>query len=398
VTRRRAVAASRKAIARFLDCCRRAAAFGQLRVALVLLCLHLGCDRFRDGGKEMVPSAAPTAAVSIMPTPSVAMSAPLGGFSDLVERVDSAVVFVETLQAYRVGQKRSLGRGVGSGFAFDAGGLILTNNHVIDGATQISVLFKDQRYKRAEVVGVDAQTDLAVLRVDGTGLPYIPLGDSDRLRVGDWVLAIGNPFGLSHTVSAGIISAKGRTRTDVKGLDPTGYYDFLQTDASINPGNSGGPLLDMAGTVVGINTAIKSDANSIGFAIPINMVKELLPSLLKDGKARRSAVGVIVDGVEAEDVERLSLPNANGAIVKRVVPGGPADRAGVRPDDVIVRFDGKEIVSKEILRWLASIAGVGRSVDVRLIRDKRTIDLRVTLGELPVPPRPVEAPEPSPFH
>jgi serine protease Do len=298
-------------------------------------------------------------------------------------------VFIETQQAARVGARRVIGRGLGSGFVFDSNGLILTNHHVVEGATSISVMFSNQERKRAEAVGHDPQTDLAVLRVDGAGLPHLVLGDSDRLRVGEWVLAIGNPFGLSHTVSAGIVSAKGRTRSDVKGLDPAGYYDFLQTDASINPGNSGGPLLDLSGQVVGINTAIKADANSIGFAIPIAMVKELLPALLKDGKVRRSAVGVVVDSISLDDSTRLALKDKEGALITRVIAGGPADRAGAKVDDVIVRFDGRRITGKEMLRWVASIAGVGRSVDMQVIRAQRAVDLRVTLGELPDPDRPV---------
>src|SRR5690606_6257174 len=163
-----------------------------------------------------------------------------------------------------------------SGFVYDPDGLILTNNHVVANAADIQVTFaQDGRELKARVVGRDPPTDIAVLRVDAKGLSALPLGDSDKTRGGDWVVALGNPFGLSHTVSAGIVSAKGRTRDDVKGLDSSGYYNFLQTDASINPGNSGGPLLDTSGRVVGINTAIRARANNIGFAIPINMVREL---------------------------------------------------------------------------------------------------------------------------
>jgi serine protease Do len=320
----------------------------------------------------------------------------LPGFADLAEAADAAVVFIETQQATRVGDRRVIGRGLGSGFVFDPSGLILTNQHVIEGATSIAVVFRNQERRRAEAIGSDPQTDVAVLRVDGADLPHLVLGDSQQLRVGDWVLAIGNPFGLSHTVSAGIISAKGRTRTDVKGLDPAGYYDFLQTDASINPGNSGGPLLDLSGQVVGINTAIKADANSIGFAIPIAMVKELLPALLKDGKVRRSAVGVVVDSVGGEDMARLGLKDAQGALITRVIAGGPAERAGAKTDDVIVRFDGRPIIGKEMLRWVASVAGVGRSVDMRVIRAQRPVDLRVTLGELPGLESPLGG-EPNPF-
>jgi serine protease Do len=184
-------------------------------------------------------------------------------------------------------------------------------------------------------------------------------------------------------VSAGIISAKGRTNQDVRGLDDSGYYDFLQTDASINPGNSGGPLLDTAGQVVGINTAIRAQANSIGFAVPINMVKELLPRLLRDGKIQRSAIGVVVEPVQADDVSRLGLPNEAGARVRGVVAGGPADRAGIAADDVIVGFAGEAIPSPQRLRWVASLAGVGQEVTLRVIRSGRTFDLKVALQALP---------------
>jgi serine protease Do len=276
-----------------------------------------------------------------------------------------------------------IGEGLGSAFVFDPNGLILTNNHVIEGATEIRVTLGEKRELPATVVGRDPPTDIAVLRVEANGLPFVPLGDSESIRVGDWVVAIGNPFGLSHTVSAGIISAKGRTNQDVRGLDDSGYYDFLQTDASINPGNSGGPLLDTAGRAVGINTAIRAQANNIGFAVPINMVKELLPRLIKDGKIRRSAIGVIVEAVQADDVGRLGLPAEAGARVRAVVPGGPADRAGLAPDDVIVGFAGDPVPTPARLRWGASLAGVGQEVTLRVIRSGRTFDLKLTLQELP---------------
>jgi serine protease Do len=268
---------------------------------------------------------------------------------------------------------------------------MLTNNHVIEEATDIVVGFVDGRELRATVVGRDKQTDMAVLKVDQENLPSLPLGDSDRIEVGDWVVAIGNPFGLSHTVSAGILSAKGRTNDDVaknerggrnRGLDPTGYYNFLQTDASINPGNSGGPLLDVQGQVIGINSAIRADANSIGFAIPINMVKQLLPMLLRDGKISRSAIGIEVGALNPIEATRLKRPDRKGAWVFGVRRGGPADKAGIAADDVIIEFDGKTVSDPNELRWLASIAGVNKTVTLRIARLERIFDLRVTLGDL----------------
>jgi serine protease Do len=281
------------------------------------------------------------------------------------------------------GRKRLVAEGLGTAFVYDPDGYLLTNNHVIEEATDIAVGFLDGRELKATVVGRDKHTDIAVVKVEEKGLPALPLGDSDKIEVGDWVVAIGNPFGLSHTVSAGILSAKGRTREDVKGLDPSGYFNFLQTDASINPGNSGGPLMNLRGEVVGINSAVRANANSIGFAIPINMVKQLLPTLLKEGKIRRSAIGVVVDWLTAIEATRLKRPDRKGAWVSRVLAGGPADRAGVAPDDVILGFDGKPISDPNELRWLASIAGVNKTITLKIARQDRVFDLRVTLGELP---------------
>jgi serine protease Do len=312
-------------------------------------------------------------------------------FADLAATADPAIVFVDTVEerAPTPGSRRVVREGLGSAFVYDPNGLILTNNHVVEGATEIRVKFQDGRALAASVVGRDPKTDVAVLRVDAKGLPHLPLGNSDAVRVGDWVVAIGNPFGLAHTVSAGIISAKGRTGQDVKGLgDPSGYFNFLQTDASINPGNSGGPLLDVLGNVVGINTAIRAEANNIGFAIPINMVRELLPRLISDGKVRRSAIGIHVAGLKPEDVERLNLGSTHGALVMRVLPGGPADRAGLQVDDVIVGFSGAPIAGPEELRWKASLAGIGQAVRVRVARGKRTLELSVTLSELDAEPSP----------
>jgi serine protease Do len=312
-------------------------------------------------------------------------------FADLAEHADAAVVYVKTLQEQTgpSGAKRVQGEGLGSAFVFDPDGLILTNNHVVENASDIRVILGKSREMKAKVVGRDPPTDVAVLQIEAKGLPYLKLGDSDAARVGDWVVAIGNPFGLAHTVSAGIVSAKERTKSDVQGLgDQSGYYNFIQTDASINPGNSGGPLLDLHGRVVGINTAIRARANGIGFAIPINMVKDLLPQLTTHGKVKRSAVGVVVVRVLPEDAARLGLSQPDGALVQRLQPGGPGDRAGLQVDDVITSVDGQPTPSPERLRWNVSLAGVGKDVKLRVIRGKRTFDLKVKLDELKEEPRP----------
>ncbi len=358
----------------------------------------LGCKPKSSGTAPALPSGAlPVSAIPLLPppptpiTPVPAAAAP-ATFADLTSRIDPAVVFVRTLQERRglSGRRQVVGEGLGSAFVFDPNGLILTNNHVIEGASEIRVIFGRKKEMDATVVGRDPPTDVAVLRVEANHLAHVPLGDSDAMRVGDWVIAIGNPFGLSHTVSAGIISAKGRTNQDVKGLDEAGYYDFLQTDASINPGNSGGPLVDMSGNVVGINTAIRAQANNIGFAIPINMIKELLPTLLKHGKVERSAIGVHVSALMPEDISRLGLVDEAGAIVRFIAPGGPADRAGLQADDVILAFDGQPLPTPDRLRWVASLAGVGRTVTLRVARGKRTFDIKVTLSALPQHPGPEE--------
>jgi len=369
---------------------RSAASLPSVALVLCLAALTGGCERLGDAfgaGSSSAPSASPAdgqASAWVQPSADVPI-VPIAGapksFAELAKRADPAVVFVKTLH-----RQQGPREGNGSAFVFDPDGLILTNNHVIEGATAIVVIFEDSREVEAEVVGRDAPTDVAVLRVKDKGLPFVRLGDSDSAAVGDWVVAIGNPFGLAHTVSAGIISAKGRTGQDVNLGDSSGYYNFIQTDASINPGNSGGPLLDMARQVVGMNTAIRRQANSIGFAIPVNMVKELLPRLIADGKIRRSAVGILVASLVADDLPRLGLKERRGAIVTRVMDGGPAAAAGLKVDDVIVRFQGHEIVGPEKLRWMASLAGVGKSATIDVIRAGKPVSVTATLGELPEPP------------
>jgi serine protease Do len=376
-------------------------------VAAALFCSALIACKRPGAPAGSDPAALPSGAVPVVGAPIVApppvqVVAPPGvqapaSFADLAAKADPAVVFVKTLQERRgiTGRRQVVGEGVGSAFVYDPNGLIITNNHVIDGASEIYVVFGRKRQVKATVVGHDPRTDVAVIRVEEKGLPFLPLGDSEAVRVGDWVVAIGNPFALSHTVSAGIISARGRTIQDVKGLDESGYYDFLQTDASINPGNSGGPLLDMAGRVVGMNTAIRRSANNIGFAIPVNMIKELLPRLLADGGVKRSAIGVVVAPLMPEDRERLKLHEETGVLVSVIVPGGPAEKAGLMVDDVILSFQGEALPSPDRLRWVASLAGVGKTVTLRVARAGRLFDLQVKLEALPERPSsaPLEAPD-----
>jgi len=326
--------------------------------------------------------------------PELTKSGPLS-FSPIAKQADPSVVTiatigeeVEALPGFSPRRRRREIKGLGTGFVIDKDGTVLTNNHVVEGADVITVKLADDREYPGKLVGRDARTDVAVVRLDAKDHPSfqpLPLGDSDKTEVGDWTVAIGNPFGLSHTVSAGIISAKGRTRDDVP-LDPTGFYNFLQTDASINPGNSGGPLLNLHGEVVGINTAIRGGgAQGIGFAIPINMVKQLLPMLLRDGHVTRSGLGIRIRDVRelaAEDRAELKLTDDKGAVIEFVDPRNAADNAGLKPGDVIVEFEGQPIDRGSALPWLASTAGVGKTVTLRVLRQGKAFDLKVTLGEL----------------
>jgi serine protease Do len=368
------------------------------RIVFAVLLVVTGCGQ-RTSGPGPAGSSSATAAplqppVLVAPTtaaPVQVVVSPDGkplSFAPLVKRSNPSVATIQArvVRESAFGGRRTVGRGLGTGFVYDPTGYLLTNHHVIAKANEVTVRLLDGREVNGTVVGSDKHTDIAVVKVEEKNLPALPLGDSDTSDVGDWVIAIGNPFGLSHTVSAGIVSAKGRTRDDVRGLDPSGYFNFIQTDASINPGNSGGPLLNLQGEVIGINSAVRANANGIGFAIPINMVKQLLPMLLRDGKIRRSAIGVEVLGLNPIEAQRLKRPDSRGAWVQNVRPGSPADRAGIAADDVILAFNGKTIADPDELRWLASIAGVGSVANVTIARGERTFDVRVTLGELPEQP------------
>lgn len=276
-------------------------------------------------------------------------------------------------------------QGQGTGFLISRDGYALTNHHVVENATAIKVRIGEERREYdAEIVGSDPKTDVALIKLKGTrdgGFPVIPLGDSDRLDVGDFVVAIGNPFGLSQSVSMGIISARGRR--DVMPSGRQGLYDFLQTDASINPGNSGGPLVSLNGEVVGINTAINAAGQGIGFAIPINLVKKLIPELKENGQVSRSWIGVSIRGVTPELAKGLGMKRPLGAMVAQVVDGGPAAKGGLQPGDVIVSFDGREIKEASQLPLLASFAGAGNKVPLEVIRDGKLKKLTVQLEELP---------------
>ena len=255
-------------------------------------------------------------------------------------------------------------KSLGSGFIISADGYILTNNHVIDGADEIKVKFDNGKELKGELKGSDAKLDLALIKViSDENLPVAPLGDSDELQVGEWVMAVGNPFGLSETVTAGIVSAKGR----VIGSGP--YDDFIQTDASINPGNSGGPLFNSKGEVIGINSAIIAGGQGIGFAIPVNMAKSIITQLRESGKVTRGWIGVSIQPVTKDLADSFGLAGEKGALVSEVLPESPAEKGGVKTGDIIVSFDGKEIREMNDLPRMVAATPAGKSVNVRLIRD-----------------------------
>jgi serine protease Do len=271
-------------------------------------------------------------------------------------------------------------RSSGSGFLIDSDGSILTNNHVVENAQKIVVKLSDDQEYEAKVVGRDAKTDIAVIKIEPKkAVPMATLGDSDRLEVGEWVMAIGNPFGLDSTVTSGIVSAKGRH------INQGPYDNFIQTDASINPGNSGGPLINLRGEVIGINTAIftRSGGNiGIGFAIPVNIVKELLPQLRGKGKVTRGYLGVLIQKVTPEIGESLGMDRSYGALVANVSKDGPAERAGVKVGDVIVEFDGKEVSDSADLPIIVARTAVEKKVRMKVLRDKKELALNVSVGEL----------------
>ncbi len=339
---------------------------------------------------------------------SLVLPAAPGSFSQLAKKASPSVVNISTVKVIKRGKRGPVPFGgplgpqdpfkdfferffgdqiprdfrqqsLGSGFVIDKDGFILTNNHVVENTEEIKVKLADKREYDAKIVGRDTKTDLALIRIESDH-PLVPLslGDSDKLYVGDWVIAIGNPFGLEATVTAGIVSAKYRD------IGAGSYDNFIQTDASINPGNSGGPLLNTAGEVVGINTAILSRSGGsvgIGFAIPINMAKDLLPQL-KKGKVVRGWLGVMIQKITPDLKEKLDLKDEKGALVADVTAGGPAEEAGIKRGDVIISFDGEEIKEMHDLPYIVASTPVGKKVTVEIIRKGKKKSLQVKTGEL----------------
>ncbi len=272
-------------------------------------------------------------------------------------------------------------RGQGSGFIISKDGYILTNNHVVGEADVIKVKLADGRQFKAKLVGTDPQSDVAVIKIDADNLPVMPLGDSDKLEVGEWVIAIGNPFGLTQTVTVGVVSAKGRSRIGIND-----YEDFIQTDAAINPGNSGGPLVNIHGEAIGINTAIFSRSGGymgIGFAIPINMARAIEQQLIKQGKVVRGWLGVVIQDIDEDLAKSFGLKDTEGALIAEVSKGSPAEKAGLKEGDVIKKLNGRKIESVDELRNRIALTRPGTKIELEVLRNGKRKTLDVTIGEQP---------------
>jgi len=370
------------------------------------------------------------AATALLPaTPALAQNRTLPDFTDLVELVSPSVVNIRTSEKVKASasggadeqmleffrrfgipvppnmprspradrapapQEDAQPRGVGSGFILTSDGVIMTNAHVVEGADEVIVTLTDNREFKAKIIGVDKRTDVAVVKIEASGLPAVKIGDVSRLKVGEWVMAIGSPFGLDNTVTAGIVSAKQRETGD--------YLPFIQTDVAINPGNSGGPLINMRGEVVGINSQIYSRSGGfqgISFAIPMDEATRVSDQLRASGKVTRGRIGVQIDQVSKEVAESIGLGKAQGALVRGVEAGAPADKAGIEAGDIITKFDGKAIEKSTDLPRLVGNVKPGTKSVVTVFRRGASKDLSVVVAEVEAekPPRKATGPEPKP--
>ncbi|MDP8255033.1 MAG: Do family serine endopeptidase [Candidatus Alcyoniella australis] len=371
-----------------------------LPIVIALLMLAMTSLAWSDHRQAHAQSAheLPDGTAAPLP-PEVNLEAANRTFVDLAEELKPTVVFIDVVKTIAAPNSNApfapndpfwdffrdlvppdrdwRSRGLGSGFIIDPEGYIVTNNHVVDSAQTINVKLLDGTELEAELIGSDAKSDLALIKVQSERpLPAIKLGDSDALKVGEWVIAIGNPLGLDYTVTAGIVSAKGR----MIGAGP--YDDFIQTDASINPGNSGGPLINIRGQAVGVNTLIISGGQNLGFAIPINMVREIIGQLRTTGRVVRGWLGVEFSPLTRKQAQEEQVP-IGAVLVQKVVPGGPAERAGIKPGDVLIEFDGKRLARIAQLPLLVAQTPVGDKVDVVVARNGQERTLNVLIAEMP---------------
>jgi serine protease Do len=378
---------------------------GVLVVAAAALLMGVGLGVGLAGGKGAPIGTTGDTAMPAVATPAGAPAS----FTDLVERVGGSVVNIKVTKVERMSGPSSMGpegfgpdspfgdfmdkffggqspqmprerrqQGAGSGFIISKDGYIVTNNHVVEGATEVTVTLANKKEYTAKVIGRDPKTDIALIKIEPKEtLTVASLGDSDQLRVGEWVVAVGNPFGLSNTVTAGIVSAKDR----VIGAGP--YDDFIQTDAPINPGNSGGPLFNLKGEVVGINTAIVPNGQGIGFAVAVNMAKNILPQLESTGEVTRGYLGVSIQPLTPELAKSMNIKDTKGALVAGVTKGSPAETAGIKRGDVIVNFDGKDVVEMTNLPALVAQTPIDKTVPVKILRDGSEQTLSVKVGRMP---------------
>jgi serine protease Do len=318
--------------------------------------------------------------------PVVGRALPAVVFVEVKKKVSSTAMvpqdeLMRRLFGQDVPQRPRVAPSSGSGFIIDREGHILTNNHVVANADDITVTLNDKRTFDAKVVGTDPETDVAVLKIDGNDLPVLPLGDSDQLRIGDWAIAIGNPLGeLRGSVTVGIISAQGRSTLNIFGGTPA-FQDFIQTDASINFGNSGGPLCNVHGEAVGINTAINPNAQGIGFAIPINLAKHVAEQLIASGRVKRAWMGVSLAELTPELAEGFGLQDRRGVLVQEVIEGQPAQRAGLKRNDVIVELNGEPVTEMQKFRIRVADMPVGSRVQLVVLRDGKRVPISLTLAE-----------------
>jgi serine protease Do len=336
-------------------------------------------DEFSQSFEQAASKVSPSV-VAITAEQQVAVQSPFGMPDDPFKDFFGDDFFKRFFGQPAQPEKRVV-RSLGSGVIVSADGIILTNNHVVANAEKLNVVIGDKKTFLAKVIGTDPQTDIAVIKIEASGLPAASLGNSDGVKVGQWVLAVGNPFQLMRTVTAGIISAEGRSNVGL-----ADYEDFIQTDASINPGNSGGALADLKGNVIGINTAIASPSGGnigIGFAIPINMAKQVMDTLISKGKVVRGYLGLLPQDIDDNLAKALKLKSTEGALVAEVTAGGPAAKAGLKRGDVIVAFNGQKVESATSLKIMAAAAAPHSKAKLGLLRQGKEMEISVELGERP---------------